>query len=128
MRFAICRSHNILGARYKGAVFSLLTDQPPTPTNHPWSFGIIDRQYRTLILGTWVGEPMAVQSVIVCKRRSAVFASTAYRTLSIVTLLIPILRRYISTAKMTMNPNRSIRPAKRGSQTKNAGVDNSVGH
>jgi hypothetical protein len=40
-----------------------LTNQPPTPANQPWAFGVIDQRHLMLILGTGVGEPMTVQSV-----------------------------------------------------------------
>jgi hypothetical protein len=51
--------------------WTLLTDQPPTPTNQPWAFGIIDQQHLVLILGTGVGEPMTIQSVNVWQASAA---------------------------------------------------------
>jgi len=47
------------------------TDQPPTPANQLWAYGIIDRQHLLLILGTGVGEPLTVQSVNVWQASAA---------------------------------------------------------
>ena len=47
------------------------TDQPPTPHNQPWLFGVLDQQHLILILGTGPNQPMTIRSVNVWQSSAA---------------------------------------------------------